>query len=482
MLIRSFVCPACGAARESLEGAVVLVCTYCSVVVSVDTHEYWRGDELAALAADGIRAMVRPTAMEARKTSLGAEMFHAGAAGERARWRAAAEELYSVVAVSDPSLLSGVAPGEWVRRTVAFAEVLEFDAAMKSLQHGFGGVCGQILGAPDPVSAARAALENGRAYARAIDAHPDLGPRMLPQGVEAYARMILRSSIACYASLLADGVAKRIYVEVLGDEETKTGSRARCSRCGADLARVEGEGLVKCQHCHAVVDVSVDDPWLTSTLAVWKLAEQDVLRRGKLDTHEPVLAAVGCFLHAKGEVSADAAVGFLRRAIPWMPRERLHAGLLLLAGSTDPRRASLLHAVREQTETWEHDASLEPHYERPPAPPPATRAEVDAWIETTLAHYGYVAGTTERDPKAQVETLLGFCTSALQVAEVHHTAAAVTPEGALDFFRRAAPDFDRERMGEHVRVMTGCYAGVGEMGGVHAFLVGLGELLQGGDR
>ena len=480
MLIRSFVCPACGASRESLEGALVLVCTYCGVFVSVDTHAYWRGDELVARAAEGIRTMVRPTAMEARKTSLGAEMFHAGGAGDRARWRGAAEELHALLAVSDPGLLAGLAPAAWVKQTVAMAQVFEFDGAVKSVQSAYGSAAGQILGAPDPVSAARAALEKGRALARALDRHPDLAPGSLRQGVEAYARMMVRSAVACYASLLADGVARRIYVDVLGDSEPAgpADEPARCAKCGAALVRGAADGLVSCSYCRAVVEVSVDDPWLTSTLAVWKLAEQDVLRRGKLDTHEPVLAALACFLYAKGDVSVDAAVGFLRRAIPWMPRERLHAAMALLATATDARQNALLASLQAQTATWEHDPSLEPRFERPPEVAPPTRAEVDAWVETTLAYFSYVANATSHDPKARVETLLGFCTSALQVAEVHHTLAAVTPEGALDFFRRASPDFDRDRMREQVRVMAGCY----EAGRVHTFLTGLGELLDGGER
>nr|MBA2544871.1 hypothetical protein [Deltaproteobacteria bacterium] len=320
MLVRAFVCPKCGASRETLEGALIITCVYCGGIIGIDTRHYWDPVKLAAGLDEGIRRSVRPTVFEARQKALGAVIYEAATRRDRARWRCASEEMYTLTAVNDPSQLGAMTVRDWVATGVAMAEAQEFDPAVKQLATDLAMSSVALQTTTDPIAAAREILEAGRRYARAFAALPEAALAMRDGGVEGYAIMMARNYVAGYEGTLGVGVAKRIYAEVFGDRIT---ADARCKKCGAEIA---GD-LERCAFCGAVSEVRVDDPWLVSNLANWELVAHELVRKGQLDTIDPVRALLGFLRSHRERVAPEHLLEFVRRAIPWVSRERLHEGL-----------------------------------------------------------------------------------------------------------------------------------------------------------
>ena len=471
VLVRDFTCPVCGAPRTTHEDALVVLCRHCGgVLSSTGAGMPWR--DIAERHAEGIRQMVKPSQLSARLTALSLSMAAPSVMQDRPLWRLLCEEQMLLTAIVHPNATAPLpsdprSRAEHVRRAVLMSEIATFDAGVRGHLTGYGHACAELGRGPDPVATARIMLGAARAYYRALVDHPDFPAGALREGAEHHAKELVRSAIGGFAPLLGEGVVERIRVEVLGDAlEPLAG--VRCSKCGAPLT--SETTLQRCKFCGAVTDVDPADAWMSARLGLWKVTLDELVRGERLDGPTPAISALGSFLYTDAaSVSAEKAVRFLARAIPWMPLGELirAVDILLAAMASHPTKRRLLEEIRAIAQRdWRCDPSARPRKEAPPkAHPPPTEADEAAWIESALALWSH-----RRGPLIE---LLGHPLGAIQVAAVHDVPAGVSPRAAIRFFERAAPGFDRRAMREEVsRLAPGL-----EHPRVAAFLAELSALL-----
>lgn len=442
VLVRAFTCSVCGGPRTTTGDALVVLCAYCgAVLTSSGAGAPWR--DLAARHAEAVGDFLKPSATSARLTAISLQMHQPETLRDRALWRLLCEEqvlLSSIVRAGQALPRDPRARAEEVRRAVILAEIATFDPNAVAAMARYGEACASLGRSGDAVTAARAMLDGARAYYRAVEAHPTFPPGSLREGVEHHARELVRGALGGYATLLGEGTIERIRVDVLGDR-ARAGVDLRCGTCGGPLAAVSA--LHRCPRCGAVTEVDADDAWTSAQLGIWQVTLAELLRGDHLDGPTATISAIGGFLYTPAsDVSAAKAVGFLRRAIPWVALEELTRGLDVLATavSGDATKRALLDDVRALVERgWRCDPSARPQKPAPGAPhAPPTEAEEDAWVATTLSLWAHRRGT--------LMDLLGHPLGAMQVAAVYDRPTGCSARAARRFFEQAMPGFDRRAM------------------------------------
>jgi hypothetical protein len=436
-LLREFACAVCGAPRSCGVDSTVIMCRHCGAFMGWDSDGQWSVADATHQA--GVLQMLRPTAAQARLMALALEQAALGP-DDRERFRTVTEEQTILMAVAHPNLVPPLptdpsARARHVREQIALAEIVTFDATVRSRMQEYAAASGHLGSADDKVLAATKMLDAARRYWALLVDHPELPPGMLREGAEHHARHMVRAAVDGLVPLLGEGVAEQIRMHVLGDRELA--SEPSWRRCGGPLPPTDG--LAVCTHCGAAARVDDADAWTTAQLGLFRITLGDLLRRGQLDGPTPVIAAFGGFLYTDaGNVSPERVVAFLRRAVPWLSRQDLHAGIDLLIQACPPERRALLAQVRAETETWVAEGQ-KPSRPEPPTLPAATPDEEQAWVQSNLALAAY------QRPKSLIE-LLGYALSAIQVAATTEQPTGASPQAAMRFFEGAWPGYDREDM------------------------------------
>ncbi|MHC5038325.1 MAG: TFIIB-type zinc ribbon-containing protein [Planctomycetota bacterium] len=453
MRLQKFNCPSCGAPRETLQDALVLLCGYCGAFVAFETGHLYRGTKLADLRDSQIRSWIRPSKADARKIVLTSRMSDAAARGDRITWRACAEEFYALWMMTDPQSIPAGRDDprhlrDWHREAVAVGEFYAFCPDAQRAQ-GEAFTKFDLLGADgDPVQVARRLLDAVRDAFREMTSHPDYPSGAVTPDSEAYAKQLIRNQVAGLASLLGPGVTERILTEVLGDRRISSVETLSCEGCGAPLpVPGTGDDPLKCPHCGAVVRVD-RDPWMEATLALWETSWRDLARRGSTRGREVVIHALGVSmgpLWKGGRLTAEAGFAFLRRAIPWIARDVVQEGIrtYAMAFESDPPKKTYLSGLLALAGSWE------PTQAAPPAVPALDAeggaespflGEDDPWVLQSAAQWGHVRGGGGTE---SMETrLLGMCLTPF------HMGGSITIDQALAFFQKAEPAYDRDRMRE----------------------------------
>lgn len=434
MIVRRFECAGCGAAGEFREGALIVLCRYCGSFLAVETGAM-TGEALVRLARAERGALAAPDKARARLMTLLADMGDCLARGDRAAWRALAEEQLALRLATDPSLAaSAQSPEEraaWLKSSAEAMELSSFEPLAIEAQGSYARAANALLGAADPVEAARSLLEAARAYCRAIG-----------QDSERQALEMVRAAVASYASVLGEGVSRRIRLEVLGDRDVSSPVAGVCPRCGATLAEpAEGRRIVSCAHCGAAADRASQDPWLEGARAFWRLTLDELRRTGGVRGPGPALGALSQIMlpfQRGGTVSPDTAWALLEECVPWLPAADLEQALRLLMGVSEntPAGAALLRSLFERMPRWVPDPSKTPApWTEEEGPEPAG----EAWVEQSLA---LLRLGGREDP----QTLLGLCLTPF------HLGGSVSVDRAWSFLTKAAPGADSAALLEALEV------------------------------
>lgn len=373
-------------------------------------------------------------------------------------WRALCEERILLDGGSlavDPRLRA-----RQVRDRVALEEWATFDPELCALLDPFARAASD-LAQGGGTEAARAMLTAARAYHRALGRHP-----AMTTDPETAARDMVRTTVDAYVPLLGPDVVARIRVDVLGDVRT---DEVQCRQCGA-VVDDRADALVGCRHCGAVQDVSSEDAWTPSRLALFEIVLGNLVRTGDLDGPTPAIAALGTFIHTDVTgVTVPMAFGFLRRAIPWLPAADVALGLELTASAvTEPGKVALLEGLDAALESWVADPSERPtpaplFLRTPEAFPAPTEDEEAAWV-------AYACSMPRPDDLLE---LLAMPLSTVQSAAVEQLPTGVSARAALAYFEAMAPGFDRAAMREEIRPLQPGY----DHPRVAAFLSELVDLL-----
>lgn len=150
-------------------------------------------------------------------------------------------------------------------------------AELNEAVRGFGNAAAT---ADQVVVTATFAVERAhRAYA-ALQAHPMVvGPFSAPAAY--YARSAVRTSLLTMLGMLRDpDIYPRVATEVFGDCH---GVGEDCVHCGAPIADLDRD-LERCGHCGAVLESSIDDPWIAPSVALFRATLGERHRRGELDS------------------------------------------------------------------------------------------------------------------------------------------------------------------------------------------------------
>lgn len=469
MLLRDFTCAVCGAPRRTMENALVVLCPHCGAILTFSGDGLWHPTALAERQEAGIAQLVKPTAAQARLMAVSLELARLTAPEARDRWRMLTEEQTVLMAIAYPAHGMPIPKEPEARRkhvaaAVVMSELVTFDPRISGLMRAYSGAAAQVTSG-EPIAAARRMLEAARAYYRAMEAHPQMPPGVLREGVEHLSKELVRSALSGYASLLGANTMERIRIEVLGDDEA---AAAACPRCGGPLESQPG-GLARCRHCGAVTSVDSQDAWTTAQLGLWAISKNDLIRRHQLDGPTPAITAIGGFIHTGArDVSPERALAFLRRAIPWVSKADLIQGLDLLAHGMAPEPLQLLGALRALVwNTWAPDPSQRPapHVARTDFPAPSTADEA-AWIESALGLWNHQRG--------DLLALLAHPLNGMLVAAMHEQPAGISARAAMRFFERAWPGFDRAALLAELSRMAPAY----DHPRMKAFTTELAMLLQ----
>jgi len=431
MLVRTFTCPTCAAAGETDGKALVVMCRYCGSFVGIDPGAVYAGD---GFAVTGRRLLCGNGTIEAaraqeRLTTIWQDLAGAATSSDREGWRRLSFEYHSLLAICHPELVPTDTAGrrDWLVSAVAFAELGAFEPAVAAAMRRYNELASTLQGAADPVAVARTMLAAAVDYFRTALSHPEFPPGVATEGADHHAREMVRQSVASLAMVLGEVVVGTIRHDLLGDDDVA--GPVRCRNCGATVDRFP------CPHCGGAASVEADDPWLTQTLAIFRVSLDELAARGALDGQEPVLGALAYVFvprQSGGMLSPALAAEFVRRAVPWVTHEHLAAGIETYRSMYEPGSddARFLDELIAALEPWQPNPSRRP---APPAPVNASATEAgpdDPWVVQALALWKLGMGTV---PGVGADAVVSFC-----LAPFFHDAPISVSQGR-HFIAQAAP-------------------------------------------
>ena len=448
-LKRQVKCPQCGAPKDTLKDTVLVVCDFCGSFISVESGSYFRGDGYSRLHKKQMSRLVEPSAADARKTQVQMRMEQCRREEDREGFRLAAEEYTALLAATDPELVPGGGgdPAElrqWARSTAKAQELMQFDPDVSEVYDEYRDLLQGLHSSDDPVACARELLDCAKRCYRALIHHPDY-PDEVYGGTEKMARSMVRSAVAPMEGLLGRGVARKIYVEVLGDEEQ--GDEIVCDNCGAVLS-AEDIRAGRCPYCDSAVVVD-DDPWLDNLLATWQ-AVSSMIHDDSALASAAISHPMGSYWSNRKLPETEDALRFLRRAVGWLPRDvmRRQAAQLATAYAEEPELADRIAELGRMLEDWEPTERPEPEETQeeagPPEAPEGDLAE-DPWVIQTAAMWENVRGSLD-DSSLEMALLS-------QAMTPFHMGKGISAEQAVAFFNRAEPDYSRRAMKKALRLM-----------------------------
>lgn len=452
IVTRPIQCIQCGAAHQVLDDALLVICEYCGAFVAIQAAKHWGGEALAHRHERNIRALIEPTAADARKLEAQRAMSEAQARDDRATWRLWAREFYAMLPLTDPEMVSGNPDDpqqvrRWLRQSLQAAELSTFDPAVRRAQGRYAAAAGALYRARDPVATAREALAAAEDLYRVMFEHPEY-PRELASADPAHmAREMVRSSLVGAATMLGPGVVARIRQHVLGDEVIE-GPTIQCRGCGSSLPATHGTR--RCPHCGAVVDVEVEDPWLSTMVGLWRTSRE----QAEDDVAEAMLVltlGLSSYFSRKTLPPAEAIGRLLAAGPAWLPAAALQqaADRMRFGYDSEPRVVAWLDQVSTTLRGWV------PRGERPAPPPPPEVIPYDApladpgadpWVRQSLSLWAMTPKTT-LDPDSLPTTIIGF------VLNPFYMGGSVSLAQALAFIEAVEPRPDREALAEAAELM-----------------------------
>jgi hypothetical protein len=321
---------------------------------------------------------------------------------------------------------------------------MQFDPEVSEVYGEYRDLLQGLHSSDDPVGTARLLLDCAKRCYRALTHHPDY-PDEVYGGTDRMARSMVRSAVAPMEGLLGRGVARRIYAEVLGDEEQ--GGDITCDNCGATLAEEDIEAG-RCPYCDGAVVVD-DDPWLDNLLATWQ-AVSSMIQDDSALASAAISHPMGSYWSNRKLPEAGDALRFLRRAVGWLPRGvmRRQAAQLATAYAEEPELADRIAELGRLLEDWEPAERPEPEeapeQAGPPEAPEGDPGE-DPWVIQTAAMWENVRGSLD-DSSLEMALLS-------QAMTPFHMGKGISAEQAVAFFERAEPDYSRRAMKKALRLM-----------------------------
>lgn len=445
VVTRRIQCHECGAPHQVLDDALLVVCDRCGSFVALRSEARFGGESIARRHAQGIRALVEPTAAESRKLRAQLAMADAQAAGDHESWRLWGQEYYAVLPVTDPELVPGDrgdprAVARWVRASVEAAFLGAFDPGVRAAQAAFAAAAGRLYRAgDDPISVSREVLRKGEALQRAITEHPRYPRELATSSPARLAEELLRSTLVGAASLLGPGVVTRIRREVLGDEEVDAEALG-CPGCGAALPAAHGDQ--RCPYCGAVLHVQTEDPWVSNLVGLWQASRH----QSKGDDDEALLAltlTLSSRMSGGPTPPTEAVWRFLAAGPGWLPTRSLERalGLMRHGYGEDPEIGRWLDALHEELPRWvpqgERPAATDPLRSAGPRAPSPSDApsdpREDPWVQQSLALWARSRDATGKDPSTLASAVLGF------VMQPFYLGGTITLEQALAFLGQVEP-------------------------------------------
>jgi hypothetical protein len=394
---RSVTCGVCGAPRTAIDDAQFIACEFCGAVYDVSAQRWFDPAHQTEAFARTKAAAFWGSKAAGRFARLGDELARSTPASLDDRvYRAKSEEYHYVYTMLFPDRVpravtaSPAARVAWAKQAAAVAHVALVDPQIRALyaelNDSFRGFGDTAATADAYVAAATKAVERATRVYVALQSHPELvGQFRAPASY--YARSTVRASLLTMLGVLRDPeIYPRVALEVFGDRH---GVGEDCTHCGAPLVDRDRE-LERCSHCGSVLERCVDDPWISSRVALFRATLDERHRRNEIDTYVTALAAfsfVGSFARAGSERVAT----YLRRAMPWLPAEALRFAAHLHRDSIAPGEQAAFAGALAALEPWTPVPS-----ERPlPPPPPADAFDEEAWLEKARVYWSHASATDD---------------------------------------------------------------------------------------
>ncbi len=356
MLTRQIKCKKCGAPKDALDDAIVVLCDFCGAYVTIETDQFFEPETVEQRTREALRRALNPTKTEQRWTALAEQMQQTKEAGDRGAWRATAEEFYALQPLVDPSFIpedrrAGQALRGWIKETIAVAELCNFDPELSAAEKRAADTLSGLYSGADPVETARAYLDARIECNRLLFDHPDYPQQMDRPDPAESARDTVRTALTGLGTMIPADAMRTIQVELLG--ATEAGADTTCANCGAPIDSTTIEGG-QCPFCGGRVSVSAEDPQveaLLSSFAAVKASLQD----DSLLAMTAINLALSPALMGGEPPAADTVFRYLQQAICHLPAGHIQQALGQLEHmkSVNPKLGELFDELSAKLGDWE---------------------------------------------------------------------------------------------------------------------------------
>lgn len=293
MLTRQMHCKQCGASKETLDDALVIMCDFCGSFITLETAQLFSGDSMEKQTSEAMRRAVNPTKAEARWIELAQMMHQAQQDGQLGGWRTIASEYYALLPLVQPNAVPiefcrGQRLKEWIQSTVKSAELTAFDPELSEQNQLVRDQIAGFYQAEDKEKLAAELLTSWTAFYQNLYNHPEYPQDQIRLDPADTARDVLRATVKGMESLIDPAVLKNIRQHLLGDRAA--GGEIRCDNCGAQIDK-SAQAAQRCPYCHGrIASSSGDNAQVEVLLGTWHmvakaLPDDEVMKVGQAINH-----------------------------------------------------------------------------------------------------------------------------------------------------------------------------------------------------